>query len=251
MKQSHHAFTERLPRYGTVLQMKNLLFNMMVFHSLPRSYGADWLDENGNVTVDSDAYRQALELYKLLTDKGATPIDSLSYEYAEANAAFGSGQVAAMVQWNAAAGDLTNPETSPAVAEKVATVAPPAGPEGRFTHIHGLGLGLNANARNEDGARKFLKWLSTPEAASLYARNGGAPGLTKDIVSQLADERPDLVPLGDYASNYGFVMRGGTSAKALPVYELQAKEFTGYWAGQQTLDEALANTKSGMQDLLK
>ncbi len=238
-------------RYGTVLQMKNLLFNMMVFHSLPRSYGADWLDDNGNVTVDSDAYRQALELYKLLTDKGATPKDSLSYEYAEANAAFGSGQVAAMVQWNAAAGDLTNPETSPAVAEKVATVAPPAGPEGRFTHIHGLGLGLNANARNEDGARKFLKWLSTPEAASLYARNGGAPGLTKDIVSQLADERPDLVPLGDYASNYGFVMRGGTSAKALPVYELQAKEFTGYWAGQQTLDEALANTKSGMQDLLK
>lgn len=238
-------------RYGTVLQMKNLLFNMMVFHSLPRAYGANWLDADGNVTVDSDAYRQALELYKLLTDLGTTPKDSLSYEYAEANAAFGSGQVAAMVQWNAAAGDLTNPETSPAVADKVATVAPPTGPDGRYTHVHGLGLGLNKNAKNEDGARKFLKWLSTPEAASLYARNGGAPGLTDKIVVELAEERPDLVPLGDFASNYGFVMRGGTSAKALSVYELQAKEFTGYWAGQQSLDEALANTKSGMQDLLK
>lgn len=238
-------------RYGTVLQMKNLLFNMMVFHSLPRAYGADWLDAEGNVTVDSQAYREALEMYKLLTDLGATPKDSLSYEYAEANAAFGSGQVAAMVQWNAAAGDLTNPETSPAVADKIATVAPPTGPEGRYTHVHGLGLGLNKNAKNEDGARKFLKWLSTAEAASLYARNGGAPGLTDKVVSGIAEERPDLVPLGEFASKYGFVMRGGTSAKALSVYELQAKEFTGYWAGQQSLDEALSNTESGMQDLLK
>ena len=39
-------------RYGTMLQMKNLLFNMMVFQSLPRAYGADWADKDGNVTVD-------------------------------------------------------------------------------------------------------------------------------------------------------------------------------------------------------
>ena len=44
-------------RYGTVLQMKNLLFNMMVFQSLPRAYGADWMDESGKVTVNCDAYR--------------------------------------------------------------------------------------------------------------------------------------------------------------------------------------------------
>ncbi|MHA1566689.1 MAG: extracellular solute-binding protein [Alphaproteobacteria bacterium] len=238
-------------RYGTVLQMKNLLFNMMVFHSLPRSNGGDWLDEAGNVVVDSAAYRDAIELYKMLYDAGATPKDSLSYEYAEANAAFGAGQVAAMMQWNAAAGDLMDAEKTPAIAGKVATMAPPSGPEGRFTHIHGLGLGLNKNAKNKEGARKFLKWLSTTEAALIYARAGGAPGLTEKVVAQVADERPDLVPLGQYASNYGFVMRGGTSAKALSVYELQAKEFTGYWAGQQTLDEALANTKKGMEELLQ
>jgi multiple sugar transport system substrate-binding protein len=46
-------------------------------------------------------------------------------------------------------------------------------------------------------------------------------------------------------------MTGGTSAKTLAVYELQAKEFTGYWAGDETLDQALANTAKGMADLLK
>ncbi|MBV9704310.1 MAG: sugar ABC transporter substrate-binding protein, partial [Methylobacteriaceae bacterium] len=48
-----------------------------------------------------------------------------------------------------------------------------------------------------------------------------------------------------------FVMNGGTSAKTLQVYELQAKEFTGYWAGTQSLDQAIANVVKGMAGLLK
>jgi multiple sugar transport system substrate-binding protein len=215
-------------RYGTVLQMKNLPFNIMVFQSLPRSYGGNWMDEKGDVTVDSPAYRTALELYKTLTDAGATPADSLSYEFAEANAAYASGQVAMMLQWNAAAGELQNAEKSPAVAEVTETVAPPTGPEGRFTHIHGLGLGLNAKAPNPEGAKAFLAWLSTEEAALAYAKAGGSPALAPEVVAKIASERPDLVQLGEFAGKYGLVMRGGTSAGAFAVYELQAKEFTGY-----------------------
>lgn len=241
---------ESQTRYGTVLQLKNLLFNIMVFHSLPRSYGADWMDEDGNITVDSDAYREALEMFKILVDAGATPKDSFSYEYAEANSAFGSGQVAAMIQWNAAAADLTNSEKTPVTADVTKTIAPPAGPDGRFTHVHGLGLGVNANGKNPDGAKAFIEWLSTEDAAKAYALAGGATGLTPEVVSSIANERPDLVPLGEYASSYGFVMNGGTSAKALSVYELQAKEFTDYLSGGKSLDEALSATKDGMADLL-
>ncbi|MEO0382128.1 MAG: extracellular solute-binding protein [Pseudomonadota bacterium] len=232
-------------RYGTVIQMKNLLFNMMVFHSLPRSYGGNWMDDDGNITVDSEAYRTALELAKMLYDAGATPPDSTSYEYAEANTAYSAGQVAAMVQWNAAASELTEaqPET--------AAFAPPSGPEGRFTHIHGLGLGLNAAAENKDGATAFLEWLSTEEAALAYARAGGAPGLTNETVGAISEDRPDLVQVGDYASNYGFVMNGATSENALSVYEAQAEEFTGFWAGTQDLDEAMTNITATMSDLLQ
>ena len=208
------------------------------------------MDEDGNITVDSDAYREALEMFKILVDAGATPKDSFSYEYAEANSAFGSGQVAAMIQWNAAAADLTNSEKTPVTADVTKTIAPPAGPDGRFTHVHGLGLGVNANGKNPDGAKAFIEWLSTEDAAKAYALAGGATGLTPDVVSGIAKERPDLVPLGEYASSYGFVMNGGTSAKALSVYELQAKEFTDYLSGGKSLDEALSATKDGMADLL-
>jgi multiple sugar transport system substrate-binding protein len=238
-------------RYGTVLQMKNLLFNMMVFQSLPRSYGGDWMDASGNVTVDSDAYKTGLQLYKTLYDAGASPKDSLSYEYPETNAAFAAGQAATALQWNAAAADLTNAEKSPAVAGVTGIVAPPAGPNGRADHIHGLGLGLNKNAKNKEGAVKFLKWLATEDAALTYARGGGSPALTPEVVAKIASERPDLVKLGEFASKYGYVMNGATSANALSVYELQAKEFTGYWSGQQSLEDALAHTKTGMQDILK
>jgi len=237
-------------RYGTVLQLKNLLFNMMVFHSLPRSYGADWMDKSGAISVNSEAYKKGLQLYKTLLDAGATPKDSLSYEYAEANAAFAAGQVATMMQWNAAA-DLKDPKKSPKVAAQTATMAPPAGPQGRFTHVHGLGLGINANGTNTEGAVKFLRWLASAEAMTAYALAGGAPGLSAAAVKAVADKRPDLVPLGSYAAQYGFVMNGATSAKALGVYELQAKEFTGYWSGKQSLEKALENTTAGMTKLLK
>ena len=238
-------------RYGTVLQMKNLLFNMMVFQSLPRSYGADWMDADGNITVDSEAYKTGLKMYRMLLDAGATPNDSLSYEFPEANAAFGSGQVATMLQWNAAAGDLLDKDKNPVVASVTKTMAPPAGPEGRFTHVHGLGLGINKSGKNKEGAQKFLKWLASADAMEVYAKAGGAPGLTGPALDAVASERPDLVPLGSYASQYGYVMHGATSAKALSVYELQAKAFTGYWGDVKSLDDALAEAKEGMAKLLK
>ena len=238
-------------RYGTVLQMKNLLFNMMVWESTVRSEGGNWMDDKGQITVDTPAFRKGLELYKRLYDAGATPKDSVTYEYAEANAAFGSGQAATMLQWNAAFGDLDSKDKNPAVAGKIGTVAPPVGSAGRFTHIHGLGLGINKNSEHKDGAAKFLSWLATPEAMEIYAKAGGSPALVDAETAKLAADRPDLVKLGQFAGQYGFVMNGGTAAKTLPVYELQAKEFTGFWAGTESEDQAISNVAKGMADLLK
>jgi len=238
-------------RYGAVLQMKNLLFNIMVWHSTARSNGGDWMDAEGNITVDGPGFRTALELYKRLYDAGVTPKDSTTYEFPEANAAFGSGQAATMLQWNAAFGDLDDPAKTPAVGGKIGTVAPPTGPDGRFTHIHGLGLGINAASANKEGANKFLTWLASPEAIEEYALAGGSPAVGAAILDTISGQRPDLVKLGNFAGAYGFVMNGGTAAKALSVYELQAKEFTAYWAGEKSLDDALAATAAGMAELLK
>jgi multiple sugar transport system substrate-binding protein len=230
--------------------MKNLLFNIMVWQSTARSNGGDWMDAQGNITVDSEGYRKGLELYKMLYDAGASPKDSLSYEYAEANAAFGAGQAATMLQWNAAFADLDSAEKTPATAGKISTVAPPAGTTGRGTHIHGLGFGINKNSENKEGAAKFLSWLAGEDAMIAYAKAGGSPALAESVAAKV-EGRPDLVKLGAFAGAYGFVMTGGTSANALPVYEAQAKAFTGYWGGTQDLDAALKEATTAMEGLLK
>ena len=72
-----------------------------------------------------------------------------------------------------------------------------------------------------------------------------------DAITAKLPDRPDLVKLGAFAGQYGYVMTGATSASALPVYEAQAKAFTGYWGGTTTLDAALADATKAMTDLLK
>ena len=112
-------------------------------------------------------------------------------------------------------------------------------------------MSLNVIYPNKEGAKKFIAWLASPEAIELYAKAGGSPAVSEAIAAKISADRPDLVKLGEYAGQYGFVMNGATSAKTLQVYELQAKEFTAYWSGEKSLDDALAATAAGMAELLK
>jgi len=247
-------FTRRInpespTRYGTVLQLKNLIFNIMIWQATLVSHGGDWLDEDGNPAIDGEAAREGLKLYKLLIDKGATPGDSINYEFAEANAAFGSGQAATMLQWNAAFAELSDPEEHPRVADKVWVAPMPAGPEGHKTHLHSLGIGMNAASEAKDAAGAFLGYLASEEAMSLYGEAGGTPPVPA-VLEALKDRRPEFPLVGQHAADHGFVVSGGTFAEAVPIYEIMAENFSGYWAGQLDLDTALANVEAGMAEAL-
>lgn len=235
-------------RYGTVLQMKNLLFNMMIWHATAASHGGDWRDASGKITVDSPAFRRGLEIFKTIVDNRATPGDSISFEYGEANAAFGSGQVAFMVQWNAAVSELNDPAQNPQVAGKFNLTHQPMGSKGRKTHFHSLGLGVNASSDNKKSAMKFLRWLGTSkEAFTMYAEIGGSPPVVDEIMAKIAEKRPDMPLMGEHAGKYGFVMNGGASAHAWSIYEVMAENFTAYWAGELSEDKAIANVEAALK----
>lgn len=237
-------------RYGTVLELKNLIFNVMIWQATLVSNGGDWLDAEGRPAIDSEAARKGLEAYKKLIDLKVTPADSINYEYAEANAAFGSGQAATMLQWNAAFNELNDQAKNPTVAGKVALAPMPAGSAGHKTHIHALGIGLNKASQNKADAGKFLAYLASEEALKMYGAAGGTPPVP-GVLEQLVDTRPEFPLVGEHAAKYGFVVKGGTSAAAVPIYEVMAQNFSGYWAGQIDLDTALANTAKGMAERLQ
>jgi len=236
-------------RFGTVLQMKNLIFNVMLWQATLVSNGGDWLVD-GKPAIDSPAGRTGLQVYKTLIDAKATPPGSISYEYAEANAAFQAGQAATMLQWNAAYNELNDPAKSPAVAGKIGLAPLPAGSAGHKTHVHSLGIGLNKASRAKGDAGKFLAWLAGRDALTVYAEAGGSPPVPA-ILQAMAAARPEFPLVGDFANRYGFVVTGGTAAYAVPVYEVLAEKFSAFWAGQIDLDTALKQAAQGMAERIK
>jgi multiple sugar transport system substrate-binding protein len=237
-------------RYGTVLQLKNLIFNIMIWDATLVSNGGNWLDAQGRPAIDGEPAREGLKVYKKLIDLKATPADSTNYEYAEANAAFGSGQAATMLQWNAAFNELNDVGKNPTVAGKVWLAPMPAGSAGHKTHIHALGIGLNKASAHKDDAGKFLAYLASEDAMRTFGQAGGTPPVPA-VLSAMKDKRPEFPLVGDDAAKYAFVEAGGTSAQAVPIYEVLAQNFSGYWAGQLGLDQALQNAQKGMEDKLK
>jgi len=235
-------------QYGTALQMKNLLFNVMVWQSTAHSNGGDWTDGK-KITVNSEAFAKGLDVYKFIADKGATPPDSSSYEYAQTNTAFGTGAVAFILQWNAAYDEIGNAEKYAQVAGKFDVAPPPKGSKSRGTHVHTLGLGINKASANKADVHKFLQWMTTADTMLFYIQSGGLTPMKTEQMRTVT--KPDIQKLAEYAGWYGFVMNGGTSANALKIYELQAAEFSAFWSGKKTSAQALKAVEEQMAGLLK
>ena len=234
-------------RYGTALQLKNLIFNIMLWQSTLVSNDGNWFDDGGNATIDSDAARRGLEIYQTIIDNAATPSGSLNAEYPETNEAFRSGQVATILQWNAAYNELNNPELSPQIAGKIGIAPLPAGSAGHRTHTHSLGIGMNASSTKKEAAGSFVDYLFTQAAMEVYAGAGGTPPVAAVLEGQ-TEQRPEFAQVADYLEQYAFVVNGGTAASAVPIYEILAEEFSGVWAGQQSIDEALASASERMTE---
>ncbi len=231
-------------RFGTVLQMKNLIYNVMLWDATLVSNGGNLLDAAGKPSIDSPAAAKGVAIYATLYKDGATPKGSVNYEFAEANQAFGTGQAATMLQWNAAYG-IVNGKDMPATAGKVGIAPLPAGPDGHKTHVHSLGIGMNKASEHKDQAGAFLAYLASQPAMEIYAKAGGTPPMPS-VLQSMAATRPDLALVGKYAADYGFVERGGTAAYAVPVYEALAASLSAAWSGQKPVAEALREAQAGM-----
>lgn len=68
------------------------------------------------------------------------------------------------------------------------------------------------------------------------------------ILKALEGSRPEFPLVGQLAAEYGFVVEGGTSAQAVPVYEVMAENFSAYWAGQQDLATTVQKVQTRMAE---
>jgi ABC-type glycerol-3-phosphate transport system substrate-binding protein len=120
------------------------------------SYGAALVDAKGNLTVKTDAVRQALEFYKKLIS--FLPPDVAAWDDASNNKWLVSGRGAMIMNppsaWAVAKRD------APKVAEQCWTFDAPKGPKGRFVPGFPFYWGIWAFSRNKSAAKSLLTFLS-------------------------------------------------------------------------------------------
>jgi ABC-type glycerol-3-phosphate transport system substrate-binding protein len=120
-----------------------------------RSHGAAMVDQEGNITVKSDAMRQVLEWYKKLVP--FMPRDAFAWDDASNNKYLISGQGALIFNppsaWAVAVRD------APKVAEQLWTFPSPKGPKGRFDAAVPFFWGTWKFSTNKSAAKSLLTFL--------------------------------------------------------------------------------------------
>ncbi|MBV8112977.1 MAG: extracellular solute-binding protein [Hyphomicrobiales bacterium] len=125
-----------------------------------QSFGAVLVDAKGNVSVKTDAVRQALEYYKKLAQW--LPPDAPAWDNTSNNKYLIAGKGSLIMNppsaWAVAKRD------APQVAEQLWTHGMPAGPKGRYAPFLPYFYGIWNFGKNKSAAKSLLVYLSQPAA---------------------------------------------------------------------------------------
>lgn len=167
------------------------------FPFLVQAGGSVTNPEVTEVTIGSDATRQALEFYNGLYQDGlGTTFQELGAQ--DPQTAFGLGQGAIMLDGNWVYSGLK--ETAPDLRFGIAE--PPAGPAGKATAGFTVSYSISRASENPDAAWELVNYLCGDTGMGIWTGGGFAmpsrPGLA-DAWTQKFPERAPYLAAGDYA----------------------------------------------------
>jgi ABC-type glycerol-3-phosphate transport system substrate-binding protein len=129
------------------------------------AFGANLLDAKGNITVDTDTVREAMDYCKRLIP--FMPADTVQYDDASNNRALISGKSALI--WNPPSAWAVAKRDAPQVAEDCWTFSNPRGPKGRMVPHRPYFWGIWNFSKATSAAKDLLLTLSTREAVESMA----------------------------------------------------------------------------------
>jgi ABC-type glycerol-3-phosphate transport system substrate-binding protein len=167
-----------------------------------QSFGAELVDAKGDISVKSDAVRQALEYYKKLAQ--FLPPDAPAWDNASNNKYLISGKGALIMNppsaWAVAKRD------APQVAEQLWTHGMPAGPKGRYAPFLPYFWGIWNFGKNKSAAKSLLVHLSQPSSIERMVEASGGydlPAFEKLTTLKVwAEEGPPKGTLYHYPNPY-------------------------------------------------
>ena len=123
------------------------------------AFGADLVDAKGNIVIESDNVKQAMEYAERMVK--FMPADAVSWDDASNNRALISGKASYI--WNPPSAWSVAKRDAPQVAEDCWTFPNPRGPKGRLVPHRPYFWGVWSFAQNKGAAKEFIEYMSQRE----------------------------------------------------------------------------------------
>lgn len=205
------------------------------------SCGADFYDEEGNITVNSPEAVHALDLY-VDNMNNTAPSGSPSFGFDEAFNVFAQGNAASFVSYNWMIPKLQNADES-SVAGKVDITPMPGG----VSLNAGWGWAIPHNAEDKDASWEFINWVESFEITKARALAGGSP-TRSDVMSD-----PEVLEAWPYLKTVESIMQ---DSKIIPVIadapqlvEVLGRELSEAVIGSKSSQEALDAVAEEMKNM--
>lgn len=190
-------------KWGLGAEGANLSNNIHQTFVLGQQHGADFFDADGKATFTSDGAVAAVKQYidLMAKDKIIAP-GNAEYAQNQSLTDFAKGKTA-MVLWQAAASTFASqgmkPEDWGAAPVPVASGTPGQG-KNVNSMVAGINMAVFKNTKNVDGAKKFVKFMTSDDEQKLLNKTYGSIPPVKTAQADAAFSAPDLAVLRDTLS---------------------------------------------------
>ncbi|MGC4950164.1 ABC transporter substrate-binding protein [Streptomyces sp. DT224] len=187
-------------KWGLGAEGSNLSNNIHQTFALGQQHGADFFDAEGKPTFTSDGAVAAVKQYIdfMAKDKIIAP-GNAEYAQNQSLTDFAKGKTA-MVLWQAAASTFASQGMKPED-WGAAPVPVPSGTPGTGKNVNSMVAGINMavfkNTKNLDGAKKFVKFMTSDDEQKLLNKTYGSIPPVKTAQADQAFSAPDLAVLRD------------------------------------------------------
>ncbi|MCX5144596.1 MULTISPECIES: sugar ABC transporter substrate-binding protein [unclassified Streptomyces] len=187
-------------KWGLGAEGANLSNNIHQTFVLGQQHGSDFFDAAGKATFTSDGAVAAVKQYIdfMAKDKIIAP-GNAEYAQNQSLTDFAKGKTA-MVLWQAAASTFASqgmkPEDWGAAPVPVASGTPGQG-KNINSMVAGINMAVFKNTKNIDGAKKFVKFMTSDAEQKLLNKTYGSIPPVKTAQADAAFSAPDLAVLRD------------------------------------------------------
>lgn len=240
--------------YGTIIEAKQA--GEPVTHLVDWFYqaGGSIVDGDGNVTVNSDANKEAFQfmLDMMYEDESVMP-GSIGYDNADVHNLFMQGKVAMVKNWPYMYAMAKDPGQSK-VSENFAVAVQPAGKE-QMTASWTWGFGISSSSENQDAAWEFIKWATSSEQlAKLGIKNMNPVPRASSLEIVKADESLtefDIQSIEVMSGALEFAKNATENPKFPSIQNELSYTLSDIMSQQTSIEEGLKNAEKTIKEILE